>query len=99
LLSHGANVFLFTVGGLSRGRPPLLNANGLDGAQQQAVDIADPLPQALLLTAIVIGFAVQAFSLVLFKRVYQATGSDDLDQLTASEPPTRLAMKTQESLP
>ncbi len=90
LLSHGANLFLFTVGGLSRGRPPLLMVEPTGGGED-AREIADPLPQALLLTAIVIGFAVQAFSLVLFKRVYRVTGSDDLDDLIASESPTRVS--------
>jgi hypothetical protein len=42
---------------------------------------ADPLPQALILTAIVIGFGVQAFALVLIRRVYRETGTDDLDAL------------------
>ena len=40
---------------------------------------ADPLPQALILTAIVIGFGVLAFSLALFHRSYQTIGSDDPD--------------------
>ena len=76
LLAHATNLFLFTVGGLVRGRAPFV---GESGEGQEA--IADPLPQALILTAIVIGFGVQAFGLVLFKQVYQAIGSDDLDQL------------------
>lgn len=80
LLSHAANLFLFTVGGLSRGKAPLL----ADG-EAAADTFADPLPQALILTAIVIGFGVQAFSLVLFKRVYQTVGSDDLDQLKSTD--------------
>ena len=44
--------------------------------------VADPVPQALILTAIVIGFGVQAFALVLIKRVYQTVGSDDQDEMT-----------------
>ena len=71
---------LFTVGGLTRGNAPLL----IDGGASK-VEYADPLPQALILTAIVIGFGVQAFALVLFKRVYQTIGSDDLDKLTATD--------------
>ena len=46
---------------------------------------ADPLPQALILTAIVIGFAVLAFSLALFHRGYQTFGSDDPDDLRVSD--------------
>ncbi len=47
--------------------------------------IADPVPQALILTAIVIGFGVQAFAIVLFKKVYQKTGTDDLDKLKETD--------------
>jgi multicomponent Na+:H+ antiporter subunit C len=43
--------------------------------------MADPLPQALILTAIVISFGVTAFALVLTYRAYRATGSDDVDQV------------------
>lgn len=80
LLSHAANLFLFTVGGLTRGSAPLIGDDA-----SAAGGYADPLPQALILTAIVIGFGVQAFALVLFKRVYQTIGSDDLDKLTATD--------------
>ena len=80
LLSHAANLFLFTVGGLTRGKTPLISESG-----GLPTDYADPLPQALILTAIVIGFGLQAFALVLFKRVYQTVGSDDLDELKATE--------------
>lgn len=81
LLSHGANLLIFTVGGLTRGRPPIAPL----GASAPVEPSADPLPQALILTAIVIGFAVLAFSLVLFHRGYQTFGSDDPDDLRASE--------------
>jgi multicomponent Na+:H+ antiporter subunit C len=43
---------------------------------------ADPIPQALVLTAIVIGFGVNAFSLVLAHRVHAMTGSDDIDEMS-----------------
>jgi multicomponent Na+:H+ antiporter subunit C len=81
LLSHGANLLIFTVGGLTRGRPPVV-APGSTGPDSSA---ADPLPQALILTAIVIGFAVLAYSLVLFHRGYQTLGSDDPDDLKVSD--------------
>jgi multicomponent Na+:H+ antiporter subunit C len=81
LLSHGANLMIFTVGGLTRGRPPIAPP----GASAPAVPHADPLPQALILTAIVIGFAVLAFSLALFHRGYQTFGSDDPDDLRVSD--------------
>ena len=76
LLGNAANLLIFTVGRLTRGRPPHVS---LDGIIQ--LPIADPVPQALILTAIVIGFGVQAFALVLIKRVYQTVGSDDQDEM------------------
>src|SRR6478752_6762075 len=80
-LSHGANLLIFTVGGLTRGRPPVVPP----GATTPTVPSADPMPQALILTAIVIGFAVLAFTLALFHRGYQTFGSDDPDELKASD--------------
>ncbi|MBN1889024.1 MAG: Na+/H+ antiporter subunit C [Thermoflexales bacterium] len=81
LLSHGANLLLFTMGPLRRGRVPILDEAhaGYGGA------LADPLPQALILTAIVIGFGVSAFVLVLAYRASQATGHDDLDELRTTD--------------
>jgi multicomponent Na+:H+ antiporter subunit C len=46
---------------------------------------ADPLPQALILTAIVIGFGVLAFAMVLAYRAYQTVGNDDLDKLQSTD--------------
>jgi multicomponent Na+:H+ antiporter subunit C len=81
LLSHGANLLIFTVGGLTRGQPPVAPP----GADAPPAPHADPLPQALILTAIVIGFAVLAFSLALFHRGYQSFGSDDPDDLKVTD--------------
>jgi multicomponent Na+:H+ antiporter subunit C len=47
--------------------------------------VADPLPQALILTAIVISFGVLAFTVVLIHRVFQSTGTDDLDRLKQTD--------------
>jgi multicomponent Na+:H+ antiporter subunit C len=77
LLSNGTNLLIFTAGGLTRARPPLV----ADGATALAPPYADPVPQALVLTAIVIGFGLLAFSLVLAHRVHEATGSDDVDDV------------------
>ncbi|MEI6892071.1 MAG: Na+/H+ antiporter subunit C [Pontiella sp.] len=77
LLSHGANLLIFTAGGLRRGGAPIL----AEGETYFATVPADPLPQALILTSIVISFAVTAFALVLFLRTYQAVGTDDVDDL------------------
>jgi multicomponent Na+:H+ antiporter subunit C len=72
LLAHGTNLLVFVVGGLVRDRPPIAPNGGW---------VADPLPQALILTAIVINFAVTAFLLVLARRACQAAGTDDLEQM------------------
>jgi multicomponent Na+:H+ antiporter subunit C len=77
LLSHGANLLIFTAGGLRKGGAPIL----AEGEKAFATLPADPLPQALILTAIVISFAVTAFALVLFLRTYQTVGTDDVDAL------------------
>jgi multicomponent Na+:H+ antiporter subunit C len=77
LLSNGTNVLIFTVGGLTRARPPVI----ADGAEALVPPYADPVPQALVLTAIVIGFGLLAFSLVLAQRVHATVGSDDVDDV------------------
>ena len=66
LLSHGVNMLLFSLGGVERGLPPIV----VDKAAFSG-DISgfvDPLPQALILTAIVISFGVTAFTVVLVNR-------------------------------
>jgi multicomponent Na+:H+ antiporter subunit C len=74
LLSHGTNLLIFTAGGLTRARPPVIP----DGAAALVEPYADPVPQALVLTAIVIGFGVTAFSLALAHGVHSTVGSDDV---------------------
>lgn len=81
LLGHAANLLIFTSAGLRRGAPPLVP----EGATMPPVDVADPLPQALILTAIVISFGVVAFLLVLFQRTYTLLGTEDLDQMRSTD--------------
>jgi multicomponent Na+:H+ antiporter subunit C len=81
LLSHAANLLIFTAAGVTRGRAPLVPDHGV---ARNA--FADPLPQALILTAIVIGFGVLAFALVLLRKVWQSTGREDVDTAGAIEP-------------
>lgn len=81
LLSQAANLFIFMAGGLTAGFPPLIK----EGNEILVRPYADPLPQALILTAIVISFGVLAFFLVLLKRVYQIVKSDDLDEMRGNE--------------
>ncbi|MCG8420578.1 MAG: Na+/H+ antiporter subunit C [Proteobacteria bacterium] len=77
LMSHGANLLIFVAGGLRRGTPAIV----ADGALSPPAGYADPIPQALVLTAIVIGFAVVAFAAVLVKRVCRVMGTDELDRM------------------
>jgi multicomponent Na+:H+ antiporter subunit C len=81
LLGHASNMAIFTMGRLSKGNPPFI----AEGAEVVTEPYADPVPQALILTAIVIGFGIQAFAIVLIKRVYQETRSDDLDKLQTTD--------------
>lgn len=84
LMGHAANLLIFSLGRLTRGtegEPALI-------ARDQYVPMepfADPLPQALVLTAIVIGFGLQAFMIVLIKRVYQTVKTDDLDAMRTTD--------------
>jgi multicomponent K+:H+ antiporter subunit C len=71
LLSYAVNLFLFGSGRLIPGDPPLI----ADGVERYV----DPLPQALVLTAIVIGFAMTAFVMVLALRALNDLGNDHVD--------------------
>lgn len=77
LLSHGAHLLILTMGGLKRGAAPLLG--------EHASSYVDPLPQALILTAIVISFGVTSFFLVLAYRAFQELGTDNMDRLRGNE--------------
>jgi len=81
LLTHATNLLIFTAAGLSHGGPPVISPD----AVTITGPAADPLPQALILTAIVISLGVMAFALALSARVYRVTGSDDLDRLSQGE--------------
>lgn len=81
LLSHAANLLIYIVASPRLGRPPLVR---LGDAQPEA-PFADPLPGALILTAIVISFGVIAFTIVLIKRTYEEIGTDDLEQMTSTD--------------
>ena len=74
LLGYATNLFLLGMGRLRTAAPPVLVAG--DPAR---VPYADPVPQALVLTAIVIGFGMSAFALVLAIRARAATGTDHVD--------------------
>lgn len=74
LLTNGTNILIFTSGGLTRSIPPVVP----EGSETLEPPFADPVPQALILTAIVIGFGVLAFTLVMAHQVHRMSGSDDL---------------------
>ena len=71
LLSYAVNLFLFSMGRLTIGEPAII-VPGLTA-------MADPLPQALVLTAIVIGFGMTAFVVVLALRARADLGNDHVD--------------------
>lgn len=77
LLSHGAHLLILTMGGLGGTSPPVL-AEGV-------TDYADPLPQALILTAIVISFGVTAFMIVLFYRTYGELETDNMNLMKGND--------------
>lgn len=82
VLGNGVNLLIFTAGRLTHAAPPIVPA----GATVPAGAIANPLPQALILTAIVIGFALFAFFAVLVFRAYQELDADESDHMRLAEP-------------
>jgi multicomponent Na+:H+ antiporter subunit C len=76
LISHGVNLALFGTGKLTRGAPAILPHEGNLTTILATQTFADPLPQALILTAIVISFGVTAFIVVLVSRRDAFTGGD-----------------------
>ncbi|SER02484.1 multicomponent K+:H+ antiporter subunit C [Nitrosomonas sp. Nm51] len=70
-LSYAVNLFLLVMGRLTIGNPPIINDN--------AANYADPLPQALVLTAIVISFGMTAFVIILSLKAFLEMGNDQVD--------------------
>ncbi|TDO09845.1 MULTISPECIES: Na+/H+ antiporter subunit C [Halomonas] len=77
LLSYAVNLFLFSMGGLTTGGAAIIDGQ---------THFADPLPQALVLTAIVIGFAMTAFVVILAMRARSEMGNDHVDGRKQEEP-------------
>lgn len=86
LFGYGTIFFLFSVSGLTKNAPPIIDSDAANLEQ-----MADPLPQALTLTAIVIAIGVQVFVIILLKKVYETvkTGekfkTEDLDDLKTTD--------------
>lgn len=81
LASNAVNLLIFTVGRLESRRPPLLP----DHAPDLPWSVANALPQALILTAIVIGFALLSFVFILFYRAYQTLHTIDTELMQIAE--------------
>ncbi|MEA3641216.1 MAG: Na+/H+ antiporter subunit C [Lamprobacter sp.] len=79
LLTYATNLFVFASGGLQVGRAPVQVQTPAQTGGHALERMADPLPQALVLTAIVIGFAMTALVLVLVLRVLSELGSERVD--------------------
>lgn len=77
LISYAVNLFILAMGRLASGVPPILSP--------EAAGYADPIPQALVLTAIVISFGMTGFLMALAVRTWHQTGSDHVD---GAEPAT-----------
>jgi len=79
-LSNATNLLVFLSAGIAPGKPAFLDASGAASGR-----MADPLPQALVLTAVVIGLGIVVYLLAVKYRLFNETGSDDLDQLKPTE--------------
>jgi multicomponent Na+:H+ antiporter subunit C len=82
IFGNGVNLLIFTSGRLTQSLAPIVPP----GMAQPEGPIANPLPQALILTAIVIGFAMFSFLLVLAFRAYQTLNADNTDTMRVAEP-------------
>jgi multicomponent Na+:H+ antiporter subunit C len=82
IFGNAVNMTIFTAGRILREVPPIIpeGMSTLDGVT------ANPLPQALILTAIVISFSFFAFLLVLAYRAFQELGTDNTDEMRIAEP-------------
>lgn len=79
-LSNATNLLVFIATGLTAGKPAFV-----DGSTPSPANLSDPLPQALVLTAIVIGFGIVVFTIALKYKYFEITGTDDLDQLKQTD--------------
>ena len=75
LMSNATNLLVFLAAGIVPGNPPFI------AGDLTAREIPDPLPQALVLTAVVIGLGIITYTLALKYKFFDLTGSDDLDEL------------------
>lgn len=81
LLGQAANLLVFSAGGLKSGVPALIPL----GSMTPPEGAADPLPQALVLTAVVIGFGLTVFAITLIHRARATSGNDDVDAFNETD--------------
>ncbi len=81
LLGNGANLLIFLLGKITKSKPPIIATD----TDVMVGIYADPIPQALILTAIVISFGLQAFAIILIKRAYRVVKTDDLYDFDTKE--------------
>lgn len=79
-LSNATNLLVFISTGIKPGEPAFV-----DGTAVAPDNLSDPLPQALVLTAIVIGFGIVVYTMALKYKFFETTGTDDLDQLKQTD--------------
>jgi len=79
-MSNATNLIVFLSSGIVAGEPAFV-----DEAVQNVSEMADPLPQALVLTSVVISFGIVVFALALKLKFFEITGTDDLDQLKRTD--------------
>jgi multicomponent Na+:H+ antiporter subunit C len=84
MISNAANLLIFGSGRLTYGRPPLVPQG-----EYTVSGVANSLPQALILTAIVIGFGLLVFALALAYRSFYVLGTTEMDEMREAEPVTR----------
>lgn len=82
ILGNGANLLIFLLGRITKGKPPIIP----EESKFFETLYADPVPQALILTAIVISFGLQSFAIILIKRAYKVIKTDDLDEMKTIDP-------------
>ncbi len=81
ILGNGVNLLLFLLGGITKGHPPVIG----ESETFLAGVYADPLPQALILTAIIIIFGLQSFAMIFLQQEYVQGGVEDLDSIKEEE--------------
>jgi len=83
LLGTATNLVIFAAGRIGTMAPPLVE----QGSRTLGANAANPLPQALVLTAIVIGFGLAAFALVLIRSAHTAFGTASAEEMNEAEQP------------